>query len=125
MAISYWCVFVAAILPYVWTLSYRWPGYTRQKNLAPRDYQQTLVGWRRRAHWAHLNGLETFPTFAAVVIIAHQLAGPQPTVDTLSIAYVLFRVAHGVFYVLDIGLARTFSFFMGQFCVIGIFFTLL
>lgn len=121
MTIAYWCVFVAAILPFVWSMSWRWPVYGFKANLAPRLFEETLTGWRQRAHWAHLNAFENFPPFAAVVIIAHQLGAPQATVDNLAIAFVAFRVAHGVFYLANIGVLRSFAFAGGAVCTMAIF----
>ncbi len=126
MTLAYWCVFVAAILPSFWTLSYRWAGagYSLEDNLAPRLYQETLTGWRQRAHWAHLNGLETFPVFATAVVVAHQLGGSLSLVNALSVTYVVLRIGHGIFYVTNLGAMRTLTYFGSQLCVIAIFLSL-
>ena len=121
MTVAYWCTLVAAFLPYMWSMSWRWPVYSLKANLAPRRFEETLTGWRLRAHWAHLNAFENFPPFAAAVIIAHQLAAPQATVDRLAIAFVALRVAHGIFYLVNLGALRTLAFTGGGLCMIAIF----
>ncbi len=45
MTIAYWCVLVAAILPYVWTgIAKMSSGYGRKANKAPRTWQEDLAG---------------------------------------------------------------------------------
>lgn len=121
MTIVYWYVFIAATLPYLWSLSWRWPVYSFEANLAPRRFEETLTGWRQRAHWAHLNAFENFPPFAAAVIVAQQLHAPQSTVDGLALAFIAFRVAHGVFYIANFGTLRTLAFAGAAVCTVAIF----
>ena len=121
MAIAYWCVFIAAILPYAWSMSWRWPVYSFEINLTPRRFEETLTGWRQRAHWAHLNAFENFPPFAAAVIVAQQLHASPSTVDGLAIGFVAFPVAHGIFYIANVGVLRTLAFAGGGACTIAIF----
>lgn len=123
MTTAYWCVFAAIVLPYGLGLVHRWPGagYGLAANSAPRLYEERLTGWRRRAHWAHLNGLEIFAPFAAGVIIADQLGVRQATVDGLALAFIGLRLAHAFFYLADLGVARTLSFFGAFACVVALF----
>jgi uncharacterized MAPEG superfamily protein len=72
------------------------PGFN---NARPREFLERLEGFRKRAHWAHLNSFEAFPPFAAAVIIAHQLALKQSTLDALALTWVAFRVLYGCCYV--------------------------
>jgi len=121
MTIAFWCVFVTAFLPYPWAIAWRINRYGLNANLVPRRVQQELSGWRQRAHWAHLNALETFAPFAAVVIIAHLRAAPQALIDGLALAYVGFRIAHGVFYLANLGVLRSLAFFASVACIVAIF----
>jgi uncharacterized MAPEG superfamily protein len=125
MTVAYWCVFAAILLPYSLALAHRWPGagYGLSANRAPRLYEERLSGWRRRAHWAHLNGLEMFAPFAAAVLIADHLGARQATLDAWALAFVAFRVAHAIFYLADLGVPRTLAFFGSFACVIGLFLT--
>lgn len=121
MTVAYWCVFIAAVLPYLLTLSWRSPAYTLAANRAPRRFEETLTGWRQRAQWAHLNGLEVFPPFAAAVIVAHQLGAPQARLDALALTFIGLRLAYSAFYLADFGVPRSLSFFAGIICIIAIF----
>lgn len=121
MTLAYWCVFVAAILPFMWSMSWRWPVYSFRDNLAPRRFEESLTGWRQRAHWAHLNAFENFPPFVAAVIIAQQLGAPQTTVDALAITFIAMRLAHGIFYIANIGALRSLAFAGGVASTIAIF----
>ena len=121
MTTAYWCTLAAAFLPYIWSMSWRMPVYGFKANLTPRKFEETLTGWRQRAHWAHLNAFESFAPFAAAVIIAHQLASSQTTVDNLAIAFIGFRVAHGVFYIANLGALRSLAFAGGAVCMVAIF----
>ena len=58
MTIAYWCVLVAAYLPIVWTAAAKFSGgnFAGAGNRAPREFLERLSGWRKRSHWAQLNG---------------------------------------------------------------------
>lgn len=123
MTVAYWCVFVAAVLPYGLALSWRLgnPAYGLAANRTPRHFSETLTGWRQRVHWAHLNGIETFAPFAAAVIVAHQLGASQARLDALALAYIGFRLGHAAFYLADLGVARSLAFGGGAACTVAIF----
>ncbi|MBR9805429.1 hypothetical protein GYB62_02850 [bacterium] len=123
MTTAYWCVLIAAYLPLVWTGLAKFSGgkFGKAENEAPRDYLSTLTGWRQRANWAQMNAFEAFPPFAAAVIIAHLCGAAQQTVDMLAIAFIVFRVLHGVMYLADQGYARSVVWFAAVGCVISLF----
>lgn len=123
MTTAYWCVLVAAYLPIAWTAAAKFTGgdFKAAENRHPREFLETLTGWRKRAHWAQLNGFEAFPPFAAAVIIAHLQQVPQPTLDILAVAFILLRVLHGVFYLKDLGYPRSIVWFASVGCVIALF----
>ncbi len=121
MTLAYWCVLVAALLPYIFVgiAKGSGPGYDNRR---PRDFAGSdLPGFRKRAYWAHQNGLEAFPPFAAAVIIA-SLAGAEPVrVDALAVGFVLTRLAYGAFYIADWATARSLAWTAGFGCVIALF----
>ena len=123
MTTAYWSVLMAAYLPIIWTAAAKFTGgdFKDAENRSPRDFLETLTGWRKRAHWAQLNGFEAFPPFAAAVIIAHQQHAPQTTIDLLAVAFVALRVLHGVFYIGDLGYPRSITWFGAVGCVIALF----
>ena len=113
MAIAYWCILIAAVLPYVWVSVAKKSG-ERYNNRDPRDWQSKQTNPRsQRAHAAHLNGFESFPAFVAGVLMA-QLAGVNPhTIDLLAVVFVVARVLHGVFYVNNVQALRSLVWFVG------------
>jgi uncharacterized MAPEG superfamily protein len=120
MTTAYWCVLVAALLPFLFTgiAKFSGPGFNNRR---PRDFQAQLTGMRARAHWAHLNSLEAFPPFAAAVIIAHQLAAPQGSIDALAIGFIVARLAYGALYIADLQLLRSIVWTIGLGCVVALF----
>ena len=107
MSIAYWCILLAALLPYLWVSVAKKSG-ERYNNRDPRDWQARQTNPRsNRAHAAHLNGFESFPLFVAGVLMA-QLAGVAPTtINLLAIVFVVARVLHGVFYVANVQALRS------------------
>ena len=99
MIIAYWCILIAALLPYAWVFIAKQSG-ERYNNHDPRSWQAKQTNPRSmRAHAAHLNGFESFPAFVAGVLMA-QLAGvPHATITLLAIVFVIARVLHGVLYI--------------------------
>lgn len=121
MTIGYWCVLVAAVLPYLFTLLAKSGG--RYNNYAPREYLEKLEGFRKRAHWAQLNSFEAFPAFAAAVIIAHLAGTQQSTIDTLAIAFIIIRLAYGAMYLANLAVLRSLVWMAGLGVVVALFVT--
>ena len=113
MSIAYWCILIAALLPYLWVSLAKKTG-ERYNNRDPRDWQARQTNPRsNRAHAAHLNGFESFPAFVAGVLMA-QLAGVAPTtINLLAIVFVIARVLHGVFYVANVQALRSLVWLVG------------
>lgn len=119
MTIALWCVLIAGILPQIVGL------YAKASrdfdNNNPREYLAKLQGKRARAVAAMNNGYEGFPLFAAAVIIAHTLQGPQDTANLLAMGYIASRVVYGVLYIAGLGTLRSLVWIAGLACVIGLF----
>lgn len=113
MAVAYWCILIAALLPYAWVSIAKQSG-ERYNNHDPRSWQAKQTSPRSmRAHAAHLNGFESFPTFVAGVLMA-QLAGVEHgTISALAIAFVIARVLHGVFYIGNMQAMRSLVWLAG------------
>ena len=120
MIIAYWCILIAALLPYAWVFVAKQSG-ERYNNRDPRDWQSKQTNPRsNRAHAAHLNGFESFPVFVAGVLMA-QLAGVSPaTVNMLAVVFVVARVLHGVFYVANVQALRSLVWLVGFASAIGL-----
>ena len=117
MGIAYWCILVAAVLPYVWVAVAKSgaPGYN---NKDPRGWVANQQGYRvRNAYGAHLNAFEAFPAFAAAVLMA-QFAGVDPArIAMLAIAFVALRILHGIFYLTGTHAVRSLVWLGGFACV--------
>ena len=97
MTLAFWCVLVAALLPYV-------PAGIAARRLdpkLPRKSVANLDGLPARAYSAHLNAFEAFPPFAAAVIISHVVEGASATVNWLAVLFIVARLAHMGFYLSD------------------------
>ena len=116
MTIAIWCILIAQILPYV---AFSWVKGLDPNQ--PRFHVGDLIGPSVRAYGAHLNGLETFPWFAAAVIVAHMIGGPSRIVDILAVVYVLVRVGHMSAYISGRQPLRTGAFALAQFVALAIF----
>lgn len=119
MTIALWCVLVAGILPQFFGI------YAKASkdfdNNNPREYLARLEGKRARAVAAMANGYEGFPLFAAAVIIASMLKGPQFATDMLALGYIATRFAYGVLYIAGKGTLRSVVWMAGLACIVTLF----
>ena len=120
-----WCLF-GAVLLYLVTLA-------PTKGLAPREFDNANPRdpkffehpIRKRALGAHINGIETFPFFAAAVLLAEFRNAPQDWVDGLALGFLATRVAFVAVYVGNRPTLRTvlwnaaFAFNLGLFFLSG------
>ena len=120
MTISFFCVLIAALIPIALAgyAKFSAKGYD---NRSPREFLNTLEGKSKRANYAQMNAYETFPPFAAGVIIAHLAGAAQPVADVLSVSFVLLRVVYSYLYVQDQHVARSVVWVLGLLCTIGLF----
>ena len=118
MATAYWCILVAAILPYVWYTAAR-AGAGRIDNHDPRAGMARLdEGRARRANNAQYNAFEAFAPFAAAVLMAQFAGVDAARITQLAIAFVVLRVLHGLFYVVDVHALRSIAWALGYACVV-------
>ena len=120
MSIAYWCILVAAALPYLWVAISRF-GIRGYDNRDPRGWSAAQTHPRtRRGHAAHLNAFEAFAPFAAGVLAA-QAAGVDPgRIATLSLVFIACRILHGTFYLADLASLRSLSWMGGLGCVLAL-----
>lgn len=125
--VAYWCVLLAALLPYAcaWLAKSRGFGKPRSQggfdNNAPREWLARQQGWQARANAAQANSFEALPFFIGAVIIAHQLGAPQTRVDILALLFVTLRVIYIAMYVAGLGTARSIVWAVALLANIGIF----
>jgi uncharacterized MAPEG superfamily protein len=116
MTIAIWCILIAGTLPYV--------AFGFVKGLDPHQPRAGVVGLEgraARAYGAQLNGFETFPIFAAAVIVSHVVGGPSMTANILAVVYVLLRIGHMVAYIADRQPLRSAAFTVAQLVAAAIF----
>lgn len=93
--------------------------------LEPKNYvdpePRPLPLWGDRAYRAHLNAVEAFAPFAALVLIAHVAGKANATVALLAATYFWLRVVHAVVYLLGVPYIRTVLFVLGFVVIVGIF----
>ena len=120
MSTAYWCILIAALLPYVWVAIAKSgaPGYN---NKDPRGWIAKQDSYRvRNAHAAHLNAFEAFAPFAAAVLMAQFAGVDHALITRLALAFIACRVLHGVFYLASIPVMRSFVWFGGIGCVLAL-----
>jgi uncharacterized MAPEG superfamily protein len=121
MTIAYWCLLAALLAPYILSVLARSQVKRADYVDDPRAYSESLTGWRRRAHLAHLNAFEAVPAIVAGVLVAELAHAPRRYVDALALAFIAFRVLHSVFYVTDKPMPRSHAWRLGILCIIGLF----
>jgi uncharacterized MAPEG superfamily protein len=116
MTIAFWCILIAGTLPYV---AFSFVGGLDARH--PRVGVTGLEGQAARAYGAQLNGFETFPLFAAAVIVSHIARGPSVTTNILAVLYVVVRIGHMAAYIGDRQPLRTAAFSLGQLITAAVF----
>ena len=120
LPVAYWCVLIAALLPFVWVGVAKWGSHYNNAN--PRDLT-AYEGFRRRAVDAHLNAFEALPFFIGAVALALQFGGRGALLDLLTIVWILLRIGHGVAYLKDRPSTRSIVWVVALAVNIAIFLT--
>jgi uncharacterized MAPEG superfamily protein len=111
--VAYWCVLIAALLPYVCAYLAKYQGFGKPRsqggfdNRDPRGWLARQDGWKARANAAQANSFEALPLFIGAVIIAHQLGAPQTRLDILAVLFVTLRIIYIVMYVAGLPTTRS------------------
>ena len=122
MTIAEWCLFGAVIL-YLLTLApTKALAPLEFDNANPRDPRFFEHPVRKRALGAHINGIETFPFFAAAVLLAEFRTAPQDWIDGLALAFLVTRIAFVIAYVANKATLRTVMWNTAMAFNVGIFF---
>jgi uncharacterized MAPEG superfamily protein len=122
MTVADWCLFGTIMLALL-TLAPVKPLAGREfDNANPRDPHFYEKPVRRRALGAHINGLETFPFFAASILLAEFRHAPQNWIDGLAVAFLLSRLAFVAAYISDRPTLRTMLWNAAMAFNLGIFF---
>ncbi|MTI44609.1 hypothetical protein E1178_13420 [Roseibium hamelinense] len=119
MAISIWCLLVAAILP----ILAAFPAKLNKDfdNSRPRDPDYWKSGFRARAQAAQANGFEAFPFFAVSVIVGIGQGGNAFWIDRLAVLFILLRIIYIFCYWTDRATHRSMAWTAAFLSCIGIF----
>jgi uncharacterized MAPEG superfamily protein len=120
MTTALYCVLAAGLMPLLWTGIAKARG-PRYNNLNVRLWQSKLEGFAQRAHAAHLNSFETFPLFAAAVIVAQMTGANQGRVDRLALSFIGLRILYGILYLANRASLRSLIWAAALACTIMIF----
>lgn len=127
--VAYWCVLIAALLPYVCAVLAKSRGFGKSPreggydNHNPRAWLARQTDWHARANAAQANSFEALPLFIGAVIIAHQLGAPQTRLDILALLFVTLRVIYIAMYVAGLPTVRSAIWALGLMVNIGILFS--
>jgi uncharacterized MAPEG superfamily protein len=120
MSTAYWCVLIAALLPYVW-IGFAKGGAADYNNKDPRGWMAKQQSYRvRNANSAHLNAFEAFPPFAIAVLMAQFTQVDAQLVAWLAMAFIALRILHGAFYLAGLHRFRSLVWVSGLSCVIAL-----
>ena len=90
-----------------------------ERPLTPANYKvaptSPLADWVNRANRAHLNAVESFAPFAAVVLIAQMTGVSSALTEACAAVYFYARIVHAVVHIsgFSLFLARTLAFTVG------------
>jgi uncharacterized MAPEG superfamily protein len=113
MSIADWCILGAVLIHLLTLAPAKALGHREFKNSAPRDPAFYADPMRARILGAHNNGIETFPFFAAAILLAELKHGAQPVVDGLSVGFLVVRIAFVLAYIGNRPTVRTLLWNLG------------
>jgi uncharacterized MAPEG superfamily protein len=127
--VAYWCVLIAAMLPFACAYLAKWRGLGKPRreggfdNSDPRGWLARQTDWQARANAAQANSFEALPLFIGAVIIAHQLGAPQTRLDILAVLFVTLRIIYISMYVAGLPTIRSAIWGLALLANIGILFS--
>lgn len=120
MAIAFWCLLVAVLMPPGFAAIAKATASGRYNNRAPREFLEQQSGLSRRADWAQRNSFEALPGFLAGVFAAVAAGVDERWLAGLSLAFIAARVLYGFCYLKGWASARTLCWFAGFVCCLGL-----
>ena len=120
-----WLLFTALLTGTLWIPVVI--GYAKSRGpLKPGDYRTAptspLPDWVNRANRAHMNAVESFAPFAAVVLVAHAAQVSTSITAGAALLYFVARVLHAFVHIAGVAflMARTLIFTVGWCAVVAI-----
>jgi uncharacterized MAPEG superfamily protein len=122
MTIAEYCIFGAVLLYLLTIAPIKWVGFRQFDNARPRDPAFYDDAIRARALGAHQNGIETFPFFAAAVLLAEFRDSPQNLINELAVLFLIVRIAYVLTYIGNRPTLRSILWNIGFLINVAIFF---
>lgn len=119
------CLFIGAIIPIIlsWVGGYfRMQQFGKVDNKNPRGQSAALENVGARAVAAQQNAWEALAVFVAGVVAFHARGGVSDVAGTLAIVWVVARVLHAIFYLIDQDVLRSLVFIASLGCSLALFF---
>ena len=82
---------------------------------------RAVPNWGKRANRAHLNAVETFAPFAALVVVVQVVGKADWMTAFWAMSFFWVRLAHAIVFLIGIPYIRTLLFVLGYVCVVGLF----
>lgn len=126
--VAYWCVLLAALLPYVCATLAKSSGFGKPRaqggydNNDPRGWLARQTDWHARANAAQANSFEALPFFIAAVLIAREQIAPQVVIDILAVVFVTLRIIYIAMYIAGLPTIRSAIWGLALLVNAGIFF---
>lgn len=124
MTTPFWCVFAVLMLPFFLAAAggyFRGKAFGTADNKNPRAQAARLEGPGARAYAAQANAWEAAIVFSAAVLTTHAAGLSAEAATPFTLAFVGFRVLHGIFYIQDLDKLRSLTFMGGMACVVTLF----
>ena len=124
MTTPFWCLLIVVFIPFVLAGIggvYRGKELGTSDNKNPRLQAAQLTGVGSRAYAAQANAWEALAMFTAAVLVAHLAGVPASEAAPWTIGFVVTRVLHPIFYIVDQDKLRSLSFIVGLVCLIALF----
>ena len=119
------CLFIGAIIPILlsWVGGYfRMQQFGKVDNKDPRGQSATLEGAGARAVAAQNNAWEALAVFIAGVVAFHARGAVSDVAGILAIVWVVARVLHAAFCLIDLDVLRSLAFIVSLGCSLALFF---
>jgi len=123
MSISLWCLFIAGLLH---VISKAPLGSAQTKmaggydNQLPRDQQANLDAQGKRTLAAHQNQIESFPIFAAGILVALFTGTTTAAIDYLAVIYIVARLVFMYAYIKNLSTLRSSVWMVGYFASLAL-----
>ena len=124
MTIPFWCLFAVILIPVPLAMLggyYRGKTFGQADNKNPRAQVARLEGIGARTYAAQANAWEAAIVFTAAVLVSHLAGVSAESATPWTLAFVVFRILHAIFYIMDIDKARSGAFLAAIACMIALF----